>query len=264
MAKWPLSRRERLFREGATTAATAQWNRALRPALLISTAMTAACASASDLAAQEEPLRLNILEIAGDNLNRLDLSLTAALTMVGIVVFAATFAVQHIRQRRLWQQHARQQSDLIENLRAEYDRASMFLKGERQILVAWHGSQSEPVIEGDVSIVLDAPAPRRILGFGSWLASAPARTLEKLVEQLRKQGTIFDLTVEALNGSVIDITGRTDGGAALLRLKDVSGDRKALRKLEREHSQLKAKAATMTQLLEAAPIRSGYATPMTS
>jgi signal transduction histidine kinase len=205
-------------------------------------------------AAAADGLRLNLLEFAGSNFSRLDLSVPIALTMVGVIVFAATFSIQHIRQRRLWRKHATKQADLIEGLRAEYDRATMFLKGERQVIVIWKTGQSEPVIEGDASIVQDAPAPRRLLGFGSWLPSTQAKALEKHVEKLRQQGIAFDVTVEATNGAVVDITGRTDGGAALLRLKDVTGDRKALRKLEGENAELAARAATMTQLLEAAPV----------
>jgi signal transduction histidine kinase len=205
-------------------------------------------------AAEDQGLRLNLLEMTGAQISQIDLTLIEALALVGVIVFAATFAIQHIRQRKLWREHARQQTDVIDNLRAEYDRAAMFLKGERQVLVLWRGPNSEPTIEGDASIVLDAPAPRRLLGFGSWLPANQARQLEKNVEQLRQKGARFDMTVEAVNGAVIDVTGRTDGGAALLRLKEITGDRKALRKLEGEHADLAARAATMTQLLDAAPI----------
>jgi signal transduction histidine kinase len=223
-------------------------------AFLCALAGSAPLLSSSALAQQQDGLRLNLFGLGAENFSRSELTMASTLVIVGVVVFAATFSIQHIRQRKRWQVHAVKQGDLIESLRAEYDRATMFLKGERQVLVVWKSLQAEPIIEGDASIVLDAPAPRRLLGFGSWLPAGMARDLEHHVEGLRQRGQRFDMVVEANNGAVIDVTGRTDGGAALLRLKDVTGDRKALRKLEGEHATLSAQAATMTQLLDAAPI----------
>ena len=74
---------------------------------------------------------------------------------------------------------------------ARLDRAEVFLSVEPQIIIAWGSAAGEPDIEGDLSLVTEAPVPRRVLGFGSWLSPEAAQEFESYVDRLRRRGEVW-------------------------------------------------------------------------
>ncbi|MGA3301812.1 MAG: PAS-domain containing protein [Methylovirgula sp.] len=154
--------------------------------------------------------------------------------IVGLVLFSTITALLHLRERHQWGK--REHALLLEltNLRAKVDRAEVFLAAEPQIIVAWDGPGGEAEIEGDLSLVTDAPISRRVLGFGSWLAPERAQKLDDCLERLRQRGESFRFALESLGGRRLEIDGRAVSGRAVMRIRDVSGDRlEALRLRER-------------------------------
>ena len=93
--------------------------------------------------------------------------------------------------------HQREATLLAElnETRAKLDRAETFLAAEPQIVIVWGLQSDEPDVQGDISLVSDVPVPRRILGFGSWLAPEQAQQLEGCVASLRQRGEGFRLAV---------------------------------------------------------------------
>lgn len=147
--------------------------------------------------------------------------------VVGLLVFAATLSIQSVRDRRRRDELEAKLSSTGIELRALEERAKILLASERQVLVRWVGGDSDPVIEGDPTIVeQDAPS-RRVLAFGSWLDHADAARIDAALGRLRERGEVFRLTLRTTKGRFIDAEGRTVGGVALLRLRDVSDDRAA-------------------------------------
>jgi signal transduction histidine kinase len=144
--------------------------------------------------------------------------------VVGLVMFSVVTALIHLRETRKWTRRDAASAQELSNLRANLDRAQVFLAAEPQIIVAW-GGQSEADIEGDLSLVTDQPIARRILGFGSWLPPESAQQLETCVEKLRARGEAFHFTVESLAGRMLELDGRAVSGRAIMRIRDVSGDR---------------------------------------
>jgi signal transduction histidine kinase len=144
---------------------------------------------------------------------------------LGLVIFSTTTALIHIGQRRRWSE--REARLIAENheLRIRNDRSDILLSAEPQIVVAWGGRGGEPDIEGDLSLVSDALAPRRVLGFGSWLPPAEAQALEASVEKLKERGEPFRTSVRTTGGRVVEAEGRPVLGRAVLRLREISGDR---------------------------------------
>jgi signal transduction histidine kinase len=210
--------------------------------------------SAQAQSSTAEDLRLTLLEIGEVSIPRLDLSWPAAVAAMLTVLAAAAVAVIHLRERRLWKQHEAAQEARIGLLEAERDKAILTAGLERHVTIQWQGRDAEPVIEGDVAIVLETPAPRRILGFGSWMASDAAKRLDEKLEALRQRGQSFTDTVLAHNGNLIELRGHTNGRMAILALREVTGDRKALQVLQIEHDALARSVASMRSLLDAAPI----------
>ena len=155
---------------------------------------------------------------------------------VGLTIFSAVTALLHLAGRRRWLATERVLAAEVSDLRARLDRAQMFLSSEQQIVVAWGSSSNEPEIEGDLSLLSDVMVPRRILGFGTWLPASSAQALEHAVERLRGRGEGFRMALVTTAARHIEAEGRAIGGRAILRLRDVSGDRLELSRLRDHHA----------------------------
>ncbi|HMO28491.1 PAS-domain containing protein [Enterovirga sp.] len=147
--------------------------------------------------------------------------------IVGLLVFSTTLALQSVRDRRRRDGIEAELSRKTARLRDLEERTRILLDSERQLLVRWNGGGEEPVIEGDPTVVDQGVNSRRVLAFGSWLAPEDAARIDTALGRLRERGEAFRLTLRTARGRVVDAEGRTSGGAALLRLRDVSDDRAA-------------------------------------
>jgi signal transduction histidine kinase len=145
--------------------------------------------------------------------------------VVGLVFFSTITALLYLREHRRWRRTEAAFLLELNDLRVKYDRAEVFLAAEPQIIVAWGGPSGEPDIEGELSLVTDVPVARRVLAFGSWLPADPAQQLEACVEKLRTRGEGFRCSVESLGARTLEIDGRAVSGRAVMRIRDVSGDR---------------------------------------
>lgn len=144
---------------------------------------------------------------------------------LGLVIFSTTTALIHIGQRRRWSEREARLVAENHELRIRNDRSDILLAAEPQIVVAWGGRSGEPDIEGDLAIVSDGMAPRRVLGFGSWLPPAEAQALDAAVERLKERGEPFRTSLRTTGGRVVEAEGRPVLGRAVLRLREISGDR---------------------------------------
>ena len=173
--------------------------------------------------------------------------------LVGLTLFSAVTALLHLAGRRRWIDAERHLTGELVDLRARLDRAQMFLSAEAQIVVAWGSSTGEPEIEGDLSLVSDVMVPRRILGFGAWLPAASAQALDHAVDRLRSRGEGFRTALVTVSGRHIEAEGRAIGGRAILRLRDVSGDRLELSRLRDHHATVMAENDLWRALHDALP-----------
>jgi signal transduction histidine kinase len=167
----------------------------------------------------------------------------AGLSLIaGLIAFPVLAALLYLSRRRRWMEHEATHHLELSALRAKLDRAELFLRAETQIIVAWGGSGEEPDIEGDLRVAGDRSNPRRVLAFGSWLPPGTAQTLDNSVARLRARGESFRATVASLDGRHLEIEGRPVSGLAVLRIRDVSGDRLDAVRLQ------ELQAATIEQL----------------
>jgi len=173
--------------------------------------------------------------------------------VVALVLISTITSLLHLMGRRQWTQREAKLVSEGAALRASLDRAAVFLSAEPQIVIAWGTSSGEPDIEGDLSLVTDAPVPRRVLGFGSWLAPQAAQEFEDCVDRLRKRGEGFRMALTSLTGRHLEAEGRAVSGRAVLRIKDVSGDRLELARLRERHGRALLELASLKTLLDAAP-----------
>ncbi len=179
--------------------------------------------------------------------------IVGAAIISGLVLFSTVTALWHLFGRRAWTEREQKIGAELANVRAKLDRAQIFLAAEPQIVVAWQSASSEPDIEGDLSLVTDAPLPRRILGFGSWLPPDSAQALDQAVDRLRVRGEAFRMPVATTAGRHLEIDGRPIGARAVLRIRDVSGDRLELTRLRDQHGRVMKELDGLRQMLDAIP-----------
>ena len=98
------------------------------------------------------------------------------------------------------------------------------------------------------------PTSRRVLAFGSWLTPEAAEDLEHHVDRLRRRGEAFRLTLVGRTGRHFDAEGRAVGGRAVLRLREVSGDKLELSSLRERCAASQADLEGMRGLLDALPL----------
>mgnify|MGYP002381684434 CR=1 FL=1 len=176
--------------------------------------------------------------------------------VVGLVIFSTITALLHLTGRKQWTQRESALVAELESSRAKLERAQVFLSAEPQVIVAWGSATSEPEIEGEIGLVTDAPVPRRVLGFGAWLEPALAQRLDDCVERLRGRGEGFRMSLVTLSGRHLEAEGRAIAGRAVLRIRDVSGDRMELLSLRQRHADLGAQTDALRAMLDsiAAPV----------
>ncbi len=219
-----------------------------RAALVVAASGFGACFSLAAVAAEAPmPPRFSLDSMAGHGE-------VAGLSLVfGLVLFSTVTALLHLAGRRRWTDRERQLTADLTEARARLDRAQVFLAAEPQIVIAWRSAGSEPDVEGDLDLVTDVPVPRRILGFGTWLPALSAQQLEGAVAKLRARGEGFRMSLATFAGRHIDAEGRAMGGRAILRIRDVSGDRLDLTRLRERHALVVNENDLWRALLDALP-----------
>ncbi len=185
--------------------------------LVAGTGLAAVAPSAAEAALSE---RLSFLSGAGTSHDAFLLPLLA-----GSVLVTATVALLHLSSRRRAAQRETSLTLALSEVRADLDRAQTFLAAEPQITIAWGLNSNEPYIEGDPALVSDVPILRRVLGFGFWLPPEQAQQLDGHVARLRERGEGFRMPVVSLGGRHLETEGRAVAGRAVVRIRDVSGDR---------------------------------------
>ncbi len=171
--------------------------------------------------------------------------------IAGLIIFSMLAALFYLSGRHQWMQRDAERHLELSGLRAKLDRAELFLAAETQTIITWSGE--EPEIEGDIGLVADRLAPRRVLAFGSWLAPDTAQTVEGCVARLRGRGEAFRFTVTSLSGRHLEIEGRPVSGLAVLRIRDVSGDRLEVIRLQELQARANEELHALRAMLNAIP-----------
>jgi signal transduction histidine kinase len=169
---------------------------------------------------------------------------------VGLVIFSAITIFFHLTGRQAWRKRELELRAEVETLRQQADRARSFSASDSQFVIVWGGASNEPEIEGDIGLALDAPLPRRILGFSTWLSPEQAIVMEANVTRLRERGQGFHLDLVSNNGRHLEAEGRAIGSRAVLRVRDVSGDRLELMRLRALHADQSAQFENLRFLLD--------------
>jgi signal transduction histidine kinase len=137
--------------------------------------------------------------------------------------------------------------------RARLDRSETLLASESHLVVTFGGAGEEPDVSGDLASRIMLPPGRRILGFNTWLLPDAVVRLEQMLEGLRERGEAFHMTTPTKRGSHVAIDGRAVGGRAIMRIRDVTGERLALAELETQHTRIQQELEQVRGLLNSVP-----------
>jgi signal transduction histidine kinase len=160
-------------------------------------------------------------------------SVTGFAILAGLVVFATTLAIRYVRERKRWTEQQMALVGEITELKGSQERIAAFVSADAQAIVSWVGRSQPARIESDSGFLagsgLSSP-----LAFGSWAPAFHAKTLEDHVERLKASGEAFQMTIVSKTGSFVEAEGRAVAGRAVLRLRDITGERAARLAAERQ------------------------------
>jgi signal transduction histidine kinase len=191
----------------------------------------------------------SVLSLAPLEANAAGLALIALITLT---LLAAAAVALYVIGRRTWTRRVSELEAGLARTAAKLDRSAMILQGEPQILVSWDRPDAEPVIEGDLSIVADATLGPRRLESAEWLKPAAATEVEEATERLLKRGEAFSIAVVSRSGRHLEISGRPISGSAVMRIRDVSGDRLQLARLHETFAEAESELIALRVALESA------------
>jgi len=177
----------------------------------------------------------------------------APVMLAVLILIVALFAAMMTTMRRRHAQREREMGLELEHARAELDRAKVFLAGEPQIVVVWDRADAEPRVEGEFNLVSEAMNPRRILSFPAWLEPDNAARVEESLNKLLSRGEGFVITVASLKGRHLEVAGRAIGANAVMRIRDISGDRLERVRLQESFAEAEGDLAGFRKLLDAMP-----------
>ena len=186
----------------------------------------------------------------------MDLAGSTSLSDAGLVALGAgtglligVLGVIHLSERRSEKTKRHQIERALSDTRLERDRLVSLLMADQQLILSWADPTKEPLITGDPANFVEALGRANPMAFGQWLAPKRAQTMDEAVTALRKEGTPFQLVLQTKTGRHIEVDGRPITGRAVLRLKDVSGQRQDFLDLARDHENLKVEALGLRAML---------------
>jgi signal transduction histidine kinase len=175
--------------------------------------------------------------------------------LVGVTAFAVWSVITMMRARQQAEAESAALRAQVADLKAAADRAEALINGDDERFVVWGAPGEPPLVAGGLPAAAGAPIERaQFLAFGTWLKPESAGRLDHAVARLREHGEKFSLTLATMQNRLVEAGGRTVGGLALVRFRELTGDRLARAQVEAEHQLLAAEVDAMRTMLSALPM----------
>ena len=155
--------------------------------------------------------------------------LTVSLAAGGALATLALIGVLLAERRRLARSEATMRRRAGE-LRADNDRLAILADARDRRIAFWDDDASDdrPTLFGDLPSETGAPPDRAMfLAFGRWMQPHSAGLMEHALRELRTEGQPFDITIETLSGTPLEVEGRTGGNGRFVRFQPAHGSRRA-------------------------------------
>lgn len=172
----------------------------------------------------------------------------------GMCAFAVTAAVSLVRHRKQSAQVTASLEKEKSDLKFRIDRLEAMLNTDEQRVIVWTGNGAVPQIWGILPEKSGVPRPpAQLLAFGSWLTTKCAGDLERHLDMLFRTGEAFTATLKTRTGTYVEALGRTTGGAVVLRLRDLTGERQMQAELSARNARISGELHMLHALLDAMP-----------
>ncbi|MES0883214.1 PAS domain-containing sensor histidine kinase [Roseibium sp. SCP14] len=172
----------------------------------------------------------------------------------GMCAFAVTAAVSLVRHRKQSGQITATLEKEKGDLKFRVDRLEAMLNTDEQRVIVWTGNGAMPQIWGILPEKSGVPRPpAQLLAFGSWLTAKCAGDLERFLDMLFRTGEAFTTTLKTRTGTYVEALGRTTGGAVVLRLRDLTGERQMQAELAARNAKISGELHMLHSLLDAMP-----------
>jgi signal transduction histidine kinase len=173
--------------------------------------------------------------------------------LIGAITFAVASTITLIRSR---DETARENQRLrleAADLKASAERVEAFIDISGDRLVAFEAPDVPPRAIGVLPPVPGVPEePAAFVAFNEWLDADSALLLDQAIARLRERGEGFQLPVTTPEGGALEACGRTAGGLALVRFRELTGDRLTVTRLEAQVRSLSETVAAFEAVLDAA------------
>jgi signal transduction histidine kinase len=181
--------------------------------------------------------------------------LVLMVSMLGAVCFALVSAIVLVRARNKLEVENRRLTLEVGALKARVEQSEGLVEEEDQRLVAWGAPEEAPLVAGGLAPAAGVPAdPHSFLAFAEWVRPDAVGRLNRAIERLRTRGEAFNISITTRSDRVIEARGRTIGSSAVVRFRDLSGDRLARARIEARHDRLAAEVSAVRGLLAALPM----------
>ncbi len=182
---------------------------------------------------------------AGLNRGLVASALAAAAGLAAAMVWRAAVALQAGAER------ARREA---ESLRRALVTADSILKAEPHVLVFWEKGDAARVVAHTLRDVPGIPAePDALLAYGNWLEPNSAEAFRAALDKLFEIGEPFNIILRTKERGPLEADGRTAGGRAVVRLRDVAGYRRDLARIQDAHQALARDIGATRELMDLLP-----------
>ncbi len=172
----------------------------------------------------------------------------------GMCAFAVTAAVSLVRHRKQSAHITASLEKEKSDLKFRVDRLEAMLNTDEQRVIVWTGNGAVPQIWGILPEKSGVPRPpAQLLAFGSWLTTKCAGDLERRLDMLFRTGEAFTATLKTRTGTYVEALGRTTGGAVVLRLRDLTGERQMQAELSARNATISGELHMLHALLDSMP-----------
>jgi signal transduction histidine kinase len=139
-------------------------------------------------------------------------------------------------------------------LRSALDRTEALLDADDQRTIVWDSAVAPPQVFGGLPERVGAPADRAaFLALDRWLDRDAAQEVETAADKLRRNGDAFALAVRAKSGALLEVTGRTSGRRAVMRMRELTGERRSFAELREQAGIVMAELTALRSLCDALP-----------
>lgn len=173
--------------------------------------------------------------------------------VVGLILALTVTAIGLLRERQRSRAAMAAATVELERLRRRCDSHAIILAGEPQVIVSWPEREAEPVVEGDLGAILPGVSRQSVLAFGSWLSPAHAQALDGAISVLKERGERFHLDIRDTTGRYFEADGRVIGEQAVLRLREMTGEKRDVSRLRDALTTARGDLAALRTMLDAMP-----------